>query len=121
MGIFLSVANGMAGVLSIDMPPLFRAVNYLSPIRYATRAVAPYSLRGVKFTCTAAQRLPDGSCPIYTGEEVLSLYKFDEDPVLNVAAMAACVVVYRLLAWLLLKLMRARWRDKKAKDKQGGK
>ncbi|OAQ71814.1 ABC transporter [Purpureocillium lilacinum] len=121
MGIFLSVANGMAGVLSIDMPPLFRAVNYLSPIRYATRAVAPYSLRGVKFTCTAAQRLPDGSCPIYTGEEVLSLYKFDEDPVVNVAAMAACVVVYRLLAWLLLKLMRARWRDKKAKDKQGGK
>ncbi|UNI17613.1 hypothetical protein JDV02_003944 [Purpureocillium takamizusanense] len=111
MGIFLSVANAMAGVLSIDMPPLFRAVNYLSPIRYATRAVAPYSLRGVAFTCTAAQRLPDGGCPIRTGEEVLSLYKFDEDPVVNVAAMAACIVVYRLLAWLLLRLMRARWRD----------
>lgn len=83
-------------------------------------------LRGVKFACTAEQRLPNGSCLIYTGEEVLSLYKFDEEPVVNVAAMAGCIVVYRVLAWLLIKLMRARWRDKKArderaKDKKGGK
>ena len=45
---------------------------------------------------------------------------------MNVAAMAGCIVVYRVLAWLLIKLMRARWRDKKArderaKDKKGGK
>jgi hypothetical protein len=118
MGVFLSVANAMAGVLSINMPELFKAVNYLSPIRYATRAVATYSLRGVKFTCTDAQLLPDGSCPIETGEQVLALYNFDADPVVNVAAIAACVVVYRILAWILLKAMRARWTDKKVRDKK---
>ncbi|TQV92919.1 ABC transporter [Cordyceps javanica] len=96
MGVFLSVANGMAGVLSINMPEAFNAVNYLSPIRYATRAMAPYAMRGVEFHCTGEQTLPDGSCPITTGEQVLNLYNFDVDPNVN---------AYCLLA--------ARWKDKK--------
>jgi ABC-type multidrug transport system ATPase subunit len=112
MGVFLTLANIMAGVLSINMPEAFSAINYLSPIRYATRAVAPYSLRGVAFTCTAGQRLPDGSCPIETGEDVLKLYHFDVDPVMNIVGLAACVVVYRVLAWGLLRAMKARWTEK---------
>ncbi|KHO02113.1 ABC-2 type transporter [Metarhizium album ARSEF 1941] len=118
MGILLSVANSMAGVLSIDMPDLFKAVNYVSPIRYATRSVAPYSLRGISFTCNSAQRLPGGSCPIQTGEQVLDLYNFNVDPVVNVACMAACVVAYRLIAWALLRLMRARWADGKRRHQR---
>ena len=118
MGIFLSVANSMAGVLSIDMPDLWVSVNYLSPIRYATRAVAPYSLRGVDFRCNDSQRMPDGRCPIETGQDVLELYKFDVDPVANVAALAGCVVVYRLLAWGFLRLMRGRWRERMKSGKQ---
>lgn len=116
MGIFLSVANSIAGVLSIDMPDLFKAVNYLSPIRYATRSVAPYSLRDVKFTCTDAQRLADGSCPIETGTQVLDLYHFNVDPVVNVACLAACIVAYRVMAWLLLRVMRARRTGKKRRQ-----
>ncbi|CAM1508976.1 Fc.00g027150.m01.CDS01 [Cosmosporella sp. VM-42] len=116
MGIFLSVANSMAGILSIDMPELFKAFNYLSPIRYATRAIAPFSLRGVKFTCNDSQRLPDGRCPIETGQDVLELYKFDVDPVVNVAILAACVVIYRLLAWGLVKAMRGHWREGRRKE-----
>ncbi|CAI6093545.1 unnamed protein product [Clonostachys chloroleuca] len=112
MGILLSVANTMGGVLSIDMPKLFVYFNYLSPIRYGLRAVAPYSMRGVTFTCNDSQRLQDGSCPIETGQDVLDLYKFTEDPVVNVAALAGCIVVYRLLAWALLRVMRGRWREK---------
>lgn len=115
MGIFLSVATLMAGILSIDMPDLFKGVNYLSPIRYATRAVAPYSLEGVDFTCNSEQQLPDGSCPIETGQDVLDLYKFNADPVANIGALAACIVIYRLLAWGLLKLMRGRWRNRGVK------
>ncbi|KAJ3488823.1 hypothetical protein NLG97_g6123 [Lecanicillium saksenae] len=113
MGVFLSVANGMAGVLSINMPQAFKAVNYLSPIRYATRAMAPYALRGVKFHCTNEQTLPDGSCPITTGEEVLDLYDFNVDPNVNAYCLLACVVIYRLIAWALLRVTRARWKDKK--------
>ncbi|KAH6997467.1 P-loop containing nucleoside triphosphate hydrolase protein [Ilyonectria destructans] len=90
MGIFLAVANGMAGILSIDMPSLLQALNYLSPIRYATRALGLFSLRGIKFTCTEDQRLASGDCPIETGEQVLELYKFDESATMNLAALAGC-------------------------------
>lgn len=118
MGIFLSVANSMAGVLSINMPDMFKAVNYLSPIRYATRSVAPYSLRDITFTCSDEQRLPNGNCPIETGKQVLDLYDFNDDPVLNVALMAACIVAYRVFAWILLKLMRARFTDRRVRKQK---
>ncbi|OAA72620.1 ABC efflux transporter [Akanthomyces lecanii RCEF 1005] len=113
MGVFLSVANGMAGVLSINMPEAFNALNYLSPIRYATRAMAPYAMRGVEFHCTSEQTLPDGSCPITSGEQVLDLYNFDVDPNVNAYCLLACIVIYRLIAWALLRVTRARWKDRK--------
>jgi ABC-type multidrug transport system ATPase subunit len=116
MGVFLALANTMAGILSIDMPELFKAFNYLSPIRYGTRAVAPYSLRDITFTCNDEQRLQNGKCPIETGQQVLELYNFDVDPVVNVACLAACVVVYRLLAWGLLKIARTHWKGRKKSD-----
>ncbi|WYZ43271.1 hypothetical protein EsH8_VI_000970 [Colletotrichum jinshuiense] len=106
--VIMSVANTMAGVLSIDMPELFKIFNFLSPIRYATRALAPYSLESVTFTCNDGQRLPNGRCPIETGEDVLNLYKFNVDPKVNIAALAGCVVVYRLVAWALLRAARTR-------------
>jgi hypothetical protein len=94
------------------MPDLFTSLNYLSPIGYGTRAVAPYSLRGVGFTCNDSQRLPNGRCLIETGQDVLDLYDLDVDPVVNIAALAGCIIVYRLLAWLLLRAVRGRWREK---------
>jgi hypothetical protein len=51
-----------------------------------------------------------GRCPIENGEEVLGLYRLDVDPVVNVAALAGCVVVYRLVAWGLLWVVRRRWK-----------
>ncbi|KAI5458646.1 P-loop containing nucleoside triphosphate hydrolase protein [Mariannaea sp. PMI_226] len=118
MGIFLSVANLMVGILSINMPRLFTSFNYLSPVRYAALSVAPYSLRGVKFTCTDAQKLPNGSCPIETGEDVLKLYKVDVDPALNVAYLGVCVVVYRLLAWGVVRLKRTHWKGINEREKK---
>ncbi|KPM43810.1 putative ABC transporter ATP-binding protein/permease [Neonectria ditissima] len=102
MGVFLALANSMAGVLSLDMPSLFVALNYLSPIRYQVRGVAYYALRGLEFDC----KFDDGSCPIATGDEALKLYNFDEDPSFSIVGMAACVLVYRLLAWGLLRVAR---------------
>ena len=107
--VFLSLAQIMAGVLSINMPSFLRGVNYLSPLRYAVRALYPYSLRGVKFTCEAAQRLPDGSCAISSGEEVLELYRLGDSPGVNMVALGVTTVVYRVLAWVLLKGVRERW------------
>ncbi|KAJ4387600.1 hypothetical protein N0V93_008196 [Gnomoniopsis smithogilvyi] len=122
VSIVLSVGNIMQGILSIDMPALFNAFNYLSPLRYAVKALGPVSLRGLHFSCGQEQKLADGSCVIGTGEEVLQLYKLDVNPVVNIAALAGCVVAYRLVAYLLLRLVRTKW-DGKAlgREKTAGK
>jgi hypothetical protein len=93
----------MAGVMSIDMPGILRAFNYLSPLRYAIRNLAPYSLRTIVFTCTEAQKLPNGDCPIST----------------------VATVLYRLAAWGLLRIYRTHWeggRTRKVvyKEHEGG-
>jgi hypothetical protein len=109
--VFLSVAQFMSGVLSINMPGFLQGVNYLSPIRYAIRNLAPYSLRGISFTCNAEQRLPNGQCTISTGQQVLELYDLDTNPAINIMALGLCTLVYRLLAYALLKAKRTHWGD----------
>lgn len=111
--IILSVGNIMQGIISINMPALFNAFNYLSPLRYSVRILGPVSLRDQTFTCAADNKLPDGSCVISTGEQVLQLYKLDVDPVVNIAALAGCIIAYRLVAYLLLKVVRTRWNGKR--------
>lgn len=111
VSVLLSVAQIIAGIMSIDMPGLFVAFNYLSPVKYATAALTPISLRGVTFTCDDAQRLADGRCAIQDGQDVLDLYKFNFNPYVNVGALGATVVVYRLVAWALLRVARTRWKS----------
>ncbi|KAI0878218.1 P-loop containing nucleoside triphosphate hydrolase protein [Hypoxylon argillaceum] len=111
VSILLSVSQVIAGIISIDMPRVFQIFNYLSPTKYAVAALARFSLDGIKFTCDEAQRLPDGRCPIETGEEVLELYNLDVNGVTNIIALAGTVIAYRLVAWLLLRLVRTRWKS----------
>ena len=101
MGVLLVVANTIAGILVIDMPSVFVAMNYLSPIRYQVRGLAYYTLRGVVFDCP----FEEGSCPIRSGEEALELYGFDGNPLVSIGGMVACVFVYRLIAWLVLRVV----------------
>jgi len=96
--------------MSINMPAFLKGVNYLSPLRYAIRNLAPYSLSGIVFTCAEYQQLPDGKCPIESGEQVLSLYRLDTDPRLNLAMLGVVTVVYRLLAWALLRVVKGHWK-----------
>ncbi|KAI1122767.1 P-loop containing nucleoside triphosphate hydrolase protein [Nemania abortiva] len=111
VSILLSVAQVIAGIISIDMPRVFKIFNYLSPTKYAVAALARFSLDGVAFTCDDAQRLPDGRCAIETGEQVLELYDLDVNGVTNLIALAGTVLAYRLVAWLLLRLVRTKWRS----------
>jgi hypothetical protein len=106
--IFLSLAQIMAGSMSINMPAVLRALNYLSPLRYALAVLAQYAFRGIRFTCNVAQRLPNGNCPQTTGEEVLRLYKLDTGVKLNLMALGIATIVYRLVAYAVLKTEKSR-------------
>lgn len=109
ISVLLSVAMVMGGVMSLNIPSFLQAFNHLSPIKWSIGNLAPYSLQGVTFTCTDFQRLATGACPIETGDQVLALYGLDHDRRLNLLALALCVVVYRALAYAILKARRARW------------
>lgn len=116
VSIFLSLAQTMSGVLSIHMPGFLSAMNYLSPIRYAIRNLAPYSLRDIEFTCNASQMIPDGNggmrCTVQNGIEALQLYSLDVNPWPQVLALGGCTIVYRALAYVILRVAKSHWEHK---------
>lgn len=108
--VFLSVAQIMAGVMSLDIPPFLQAWNYLSPVKYAVGNLAPYALRGVVFDCAPEQQVGDpGRCPFETGEDVLRLYGLERDVRVQIAALGACVVAYRLVAFAVVVVVAEGW------------
>ena len=121
--VVLSVAQIMGGVMSLQIPSFLQAFNHLSPIKWAIGNLAPYTLAGVHFSCTEDQRLPNGQCPIRDGKDVLNLYNLDGNARLNLMAVGICVVVYRMLAYLVLKarMMRWAWPDRLGRRLRGEK
>lgn len=111
------MAQTMAGIMSIHMPVLLDGFNYLSPLRYMVRNLAPYTLNPITLTCNNNQRNPDGTCFIPTGKDVLKLWELDTDPAINIALLGVCTVVYRVLAYVLLKVARTHWGEGKQKQR----
>lgn len=105
--VFLSIATIMAGILSIDAPEVLQGINHISPVMYAVSNMSPYTMRGQFFTCSDAQRLPNGRCPIETGEQVLALYDQDKDAAMHLMGLGLCAIAYRLIAYALVKARRS--------------
>ena len=95
------------GVLSIDMPMPLKAVNHISPLKYAVASLSIGSFTNFEFTCTDAQKLPDGSCPIQTGQQVLGLLNYHTSLASNIGALVAVAIAYRLIAYAVLRLSKA--------------
>lgn len=89
------------------MPTFFKGVNYVSPGKYAAASISIKTFTDFEFTCTDAQRLPDGSCPIQTGQQVLDLFNYHTSLASNIGALVAVTVAYRLIAYTVLRLSKA--------------
>jgi len=89
------------------MPAFFKGINYVSPSKYAAAAMFIQSFTDFEFTCTDAQRLPDGNCPIQTGQQVLDLFNYHTSLASNIGALVAVTVGYRLIAYAVLRLSKA--------------
>ncbi|EXJ95582.1 hypothetical protein A1O1_00704 [Capronia coronata CBS 617.96] len=110
MSVVLSIAIHLGGVLSIGIDRFLSAVNHISPVKWQVGALLSYSLRDIRFTCTADQRLADGTCPVQTGEQVLELYRLNVDTVAYALALGGVTIGYRLLAYLGLEIRGADWK-----------
>lgn len=114
--ILLSISTILGGVMSLNVNYVLQGINHLSPIKYAIANLAPYSMHGQYFDCAPAQQLPDGQCPISTGEQVLALYNLDKNGPMNILALGVCTIIYRIVAYGFLKAMRSHrvmewWRE----------
>ena len=89
------------------MSAFFKGVNYISPGKYAAAAVAIQTFTDFEFTCTDAQRLPNGSCPIQTGQQVLDLFNYHTSLASNIGALVGVTVAYRIIAYAVLRLSKA--------------
>jgi ABC-type multidrug transport system ATPase subunit len=105
----ICVAQTMAGILSIDMPEPLKVVNYISPIKYVAANLAPYLLRGVSFDCVPDEETSDRNCARTQGDDILKLYSLNHNPRIQLAALGAVVVGYRLFAFLALYLRKHSW------------
>lgn len=48
---------------------------------------------------------------------MLKLWELDTDPAINIALLGVCTVVYRVLAYVLLKVARTHWGEGKQKQR----
>ncbi|KAJ5106337.1 hypothetical protein N7456_003012 [Penicillium angulare] len=99
----LGIFTVLGGVISLNVPPVLRAFNHISPPRYAIGAILNYSMHGLKFTCDDKQRGSDGSCPIQTGEDVLKIYNMADELRQDLIALCICILAYRLAAYCSVK------------------
>ena len=89
------------------MPAFFRGINYISPGHYVAVCVSIMAFTNFEFTCADAQRLPDGSCPIQTGQQVLDMFNYHTSLASNIWALVGVTVGYRLIAYAVLRLAKA--------------
>ncbi|KAK0504329.1 P-loop containing nucleoside triphosphate hydrolase protein [Armillaria luteobubalina] len=109
--VILSVAMFMAGLMSLDMPTFLKGLNKLLPLGYAVRNIMPYAFRGQVFSCDDDQRLADGTCAVSSGEQVLDMFELGGiNAQLNLGAIVVAMVLYRLLAYAMLKLVKAKFK-----------
>jgi hypothetical protein len=89
------------------MPAFFKGANYASPAKYGVASLTIKAFTDFEFTCTDAQRLLDGSCPIQTGQQVLDLFGYHTSLASNIGALVGVTVTYRLIAYAILRLSKA--------------
>lgn len=98
------VVVNSSGIITPNVPSFIRALNYASPMFHSVSNLMPFALRGAHFSCTAAERSSDGTCPMSTGEAVLDLFKFNVDPERGLLGLLITAISYRLIAYALLKI-----------------
>ncbi|KAI5955655.1 hypothetical protein KGF54_001157 [Candida jiufengensis] len=88
------VAIFMGGTMSLHMPHFFKAINYISPMKYAVAICANLGFKNQTFTCGV-----EGiECTFRTGEDVLNYYNLKQNVGAMFGGLFAVFIVYRLIA-----------------------
>ncbi|KAK6197483.1 ATP-dependent ABC transporter [Scheffersomyces amazonensis] len=83
----------MGGTMSLQMPPFFEGINYISPMKYAVGICAELGFRNQVFTCGDEE-----NCILNSGRAVLDYYGLTNNIGASFGGLIACLILYRLIA-----------------------
>ncbi|KAK9479616.1 P-loop containing nucleoside triphosphate hydrolase protein [Lipomyces japonicus] len=106
----LSIGTLMSGIMSFQMMGFIRGFSFINPLMYASIVLMDYVFEGLEFSCDERTRLSDGACPLPTGQAVLDTYEIKPGKAAYLGGLVGIMVAYRLLASLLLKVLRLRFK-----------
>lgn len=106
ISVILSIASMMAGIMSLNMPSVLKALNWLSPLKYAAGVLINMAMDDTTFSCEGQVVDSTGSCILNNGDAVLESYKLKISVKVYLGALIVCLVLYRLIAFGVLKLNR---------------
>lgn len=109
----LSLGSVMGGLLSLNMNVFLKAINWLSPLKYALSVLVNMTFADLEISCYDQVTYADGSCAFDSGEAVLNEYHIKNSVPHFCAAMVGVVVLYRLLAFLVLELTRYNFKSRR--------
>ncbi|CAN6626792.1 hypothetical protein TRVA0_011S00474 [Trichomonascus vanleenenianus] len=106
VSVVIAVGCIMAGILSLQMPGFLKGINYISPLKYSIIPLINLALENTTFDCDGQPIQADGTCQFGTGDKVLETYGLTVSVPKYFAALAAAVIIYRAIAYGVLKLNR---------------
>ncbi|KAI9011657.1 P-loop containing nucleoside triphosphate hydrolase protein [Hyaloraphidium curvatum] len=101
----------MSGVGAQSIPAVLYYINYISPLRWGIAVLTNLEFTGRTFSCTSApdQSLPDGTCIVSTGEQVLQTLNLESVNIgMNLGILVAITVASRFIYYGLLKFKMSR-------------
>ncbi|KAH3674487.1 hypothetical protein WICMUC_003325 [Wickerhamomyces mucosus] len=106
VSIVLSIGTFMGGLMSLNMNKVLKAINYISPLKYALSIMINMGFpASLQLTCDDTSKTASGDCIFNNGEDVLVEYGLKVDNYkVYFAALFAIAVGYRLLAYAILKV-----------------
>lgn len=110
ISVILSIGSMMGGILSLNMPPFLKGVNWLSPLKFGLGVLINMGFENTDISCADQTINPDtGTCIFNSGNAVLESYGLKVSVKGYLGALVVCMVVYRFLAFLVLKLDRMKF------------
>ncbi|ODV89290.1 hypothetical protein CANCADRAFT_137067 [Tortispora caseinolytica NRRL Y-17796] len=108
ISVVLSTGAIMSGVLSLNMQGFLKGINYISPAKYGAETMLYFGFQDVEFSScyTGDYSINGEACTEITGAEFLQTFGYDADGRVALGGLMACVVVYRFIAFVILRVNR---------------
>ncbi|GAM24734.1 hypothetical protein SAMD00019534_079090 [Acytostelium subglobosum LB1] len=107
--VILSLFSLLAGFFrpSSQLPFVLKYFNYALPTKWAGEVIAINEFKGLTFDCPGSQSINGTICPVYTGEQVLESYGWNDINIYeSMIIMVVISIGYRLIGLLTLQFNR---------------